>query len=477
MSAMVVQIDGVTIKTQELTVFNVGNSTPDSCTMLIPESLIDTDPAAGQEVKVFEGSTSGTVLFGGIIVNSKKAKYGEGLVRWDLRCSDYQKYLDRKLVSSIYTDETCLAIIEDIISNYADPALGFTTNNVDTGITIEKISFDYKPISECIRVLAEIAKFEWYVDVDKDIHFYRQESVLAPFNITDVLLGSEITNYVIGANYSTVRNSITVRGGYELSDPYTETQTADGIAREWGLKYVPTDLTMTEGGVAKTIGEENIDVEADFDYMVNTAEKVIRCSDHYTTPVDTTAMAFTYKYKKPVIAFVEDYASQIAIAAVEGGDGVYEHIIRDETLSSRTEAQDRAVIELNAYARPAVAGSFTTFYDGFRAGQTITLDRTGDTLNGNYQIKSVTIQNQGTNNARYDVTFASVQVTFEDFLIGMNRKQDRVDMRADETIDKVMIINETLEFEETDLTANLQNHPHKWGPGPDTVKWSQGVWG
>jgi len=470
--SLTVTVAGSTVQTTGISISNVATSNPDSATFALINPA--EKPEVGQEVIITLDAT-GEVLFGGIIVSVQESIFALDTPQYQVTASDYQRLLDRKLVAKSYEDKTCKEIIEDLVASFTDPAVGFTTGNVETGRVINKINFNYVPVSSCIKDLASLVKYEWYVDENKDIHFFQREKNFAPVQIDDTALESVIERFSITPDYSQVRNRITVRGGFELSDYYTETITADGSQRTFVLAYPPHDLSMKQGGVSKSIGVEFLNEDdGTYDYIMNYNEKVVKCSEYpgkTATPPEGTAMEFTYKYQKPVIVFVNDYESQAAIAAVEGGDGVYEHIVKDETLASSSEAHDRALIELNSYADPVVSGSFQTRVHGFRAGQTIVINRAGQDFNGSYQIQSVEITCRG-GIVEYAVSFASNQYDLIDYLRSLAMKLNRVELREDEVIDLVEKIDEVILIEDS-LTVTLNPNVIRWG----SAKWGFAIWG
>lgn len=145
-----------------------------------------------------------------------------------------------------------------------------------------------------------------------------------------------------------------------LSDPQTVQWKADGVARIWTLPWPPHEVGLQVGEVAKTVGVENLHEDKDFDYMMSFAEKYIRCSAQTATPIEGITMALTAKQDIPVITMVEDYASQATIRAVQGGDGIYEHIIEDDSLISIAAAEAAGMADLRMHGNPKVKGSFET---------------------------------------------------------------------------------------------------------------------
>jgi hypothetical protein len=153
-----------------------------SFTMKSPTTV----PVNGNSVQVYLDTTSQT-LFGGLITNLEISTLAPGNYKYTIDCTDYQRLLDRKLVKETYADLTLVsAIITDLVTNWTDAAIGFTTAGVSASFPIiGEIKFNYRTVSDCLRELAESMGYEWYVDENKDIHFFGKSTLFAPYEITN----------------------------------------------------------------------------------------------------------------------------------------------------------------------------------------------------------------------------------------------------------------------------------------------------
>ena len=111
----------------------------------------------------------------------------------------------------------------------------FTTNNVADGLIVSEISFDYVQVSEAITKIAEICGYEWYVDYDKDVHFFAKNAYPAPFQLDDNQ--EDYKDLIINVDISQLRNRVFVKSsGYK--DPYfSDVFIGDGIATSWPCTY------------------------------------------------------------------------------------------------------------------------------------------------------------------------------------------------------------------------------------------------
>lgn len=326
----------------------------DTCKCTI---LSSAQPSEGDEVIVTD-STLG-VLFGGVIIKVKLKN--KDVPMWEIDCNDYTELLDRRLVVESYTNMSASDIFLDIASKYCP---GFTVNGVQPGAPMVEatgVEFDYKPVSECFRWLCDYVGWHWQTTVYKDLRFFSTEDLASPAPLALIPGGPfHFGSHVI--DIQGLRNRVYVRGGTMLTDPQVIQWKADGVARIWPLPWPPHEVSLAVGEVPMSVGVENLHEDADFDYMMSYAEKYIRCSSQTATPVEGATISLTAKQDIPVITMYEDYASQTAIAAVQGGDGVYEHVIDDDTLTTIQAAEAAGLADLREHANPKVSGSFETEY-------------------------------------------------------------------------------------------------------------------
>lgn len=375
------RIENVLLETFEIE--QVLTSTVDTCSFRIR----DIQPTKGQEVVVYDNSIK---LFAGIIDRVRLVDTDrDGYKVYECSCQDYTYLLDRRLVVEIYENKSADWIVKNIITKYGGDV--FTTNHVRTGApVVERLIFDYTLPSECFKELAEYVGWDWYVDYDKDIWFFNPavEAASAPVVLEK---GASFRHLRHDIDTQGLRNRVYVRGGTMLSDPWTYEVKADGVARAWMLPHKPHELNMTVDGTAVTVGVENLHEEADYDYMMNYQEKYVRASEQTTTPSAGVTLSFTYKYDIDVITIAEDITSQQAIAAVQGGDGVYEHVIVDDSLTTIDAAEAAGEADLREHANPRIRGSFETEVGGWTPGQLVTIDLPDRGISGTFLVQKVTI--------------------------------------------------------------------------------------
>lgn len=89
---------------------------------------------------------------------------------------------------------------------------------------------------------------------------------------------------------------------------------------------------------------------------------------------------------------VDDPDAQALLAALEGGDGIHEHVIEAEQLDLQGSL-DRAQAELDLFSRPVVSVTYETRDRYARAGRFVTVDQTGTLpITGRFVIQHVVVR-------------------------------------------------------------------------------------
>lgn len=323
-------------------------------------------PLLGDEVTMFDGVTK---IFGGIVVETNEEN--TAIVKYfTVLCKDYQQIMDRKLVNKTYTNMTVDDIIADMNSLYLT---GFTTVNVNATDVIRKIVFNDEQPSKCIQKLADmIGDCDWYVDYNKDINFFKEHAVSAPYNLDD-----DSGNYTFGTlrisrNINQIRNKIIVRGGDKVSSLLTNTYVADGQQRTFvakpGLQSLTIQKSVDAGAhyTTQTIGQDGVDDPASKDVLYNPNNGFIIFPD-ISKPSAGDYVRWSGNQVYPIKIIRSDVSS---IATY----GEYQYVIRDATIKSEDQAIQRAKAEIKKYGARANEGYFVTTKSGLRSGQAITIN-------------------------------------------------------------------------------------------------------
>lgn len=405
--SLVITIDGVDrtsiIDTRSLQIKDKLNNRTNECTFAIKKYGSEgIKPSLDDEVIV---TLNGTVIFGGVIVSYDESVEGKNVLNYDITCKDYSQYLNRRLVTERYEDMTINDIIADLLDVYAED---FTNNNVIAPVTIDSISFNRITVSQCLDKLAKLVSYSWYIDNEKDIHFFSKNTEVSPFNITDTSNNYIYESLNINKDLSQIRNKIIVQGGEEVGVERSQSFDGDGTNNIFTLAYKYSSLpTVTVDSVAQNVGIENLQNEASYNVMWDFNQKTLRFTTGNEPASGTNNIVVTGTPLYPILVQVP---SPVSI----GEYGVYEYAITDRTIKSRDEAIDRAIAELTAYGESISEGSFKTYRSGLRAGQTITVNSALRGINEGFLIqdvtfKVVTTKSEAKINYIYDVNLATLK--------------------------------------------------------------------
>ena len=449
------------IVNRSITINDEANDKPSSLKCSFFDKTGAGDPVLDDEIIITKDTVK---LFVGRIVEAEYERLGSGEVILNLSAIDYTRDLDRNLVVEAYENKTDKQIIEDIISRYCQ-GTGITATNVISGVTINKITFNYIQPSQCFRKLCELTGRSWYLDYDKDIHYFPLTTNVAPFDI-DSTTGN-YSGLKIRKDNSDIRNRVYVRGSTYFSDFTTISQVADGEQTVFILPNKPHDFTMKEGGVTKTVGIKNIDNPASFDYLLNYQEKYVEKANG-TPPAADTVMEYTFKYDIPILVAVEDRDSIEEV-------GQFEYAIFDTNIQNQDDARSRAQAELADYADSLIDGSFTTIEDGFRAGQYININLSDFGINEDYLVQKVSAKSLGSGQYTYTISIANTKkLGIILFLIKM-LEQDKNNLNLDpnEVVDELFTPDsQGILISDTMANADLVEPPYKW----DSFKWGLAEW-
>lgn len=450
-------------------------NTANTCNIQLVIKTGQTLPSEGSEIVYKDGAR---FLFGGYLTRTEPVETGEGqLFTYDIEATDYSWIFGQKVARKAYTNATLKAIVEDLLSTYLDASYGFTTTNVQTGPTIDSITFDHISLRRCFEKLSKRTGFIWWVDYEKNLYFQDRDTTEAGEVITD----SSDNFEEISLTYDTtqVRNSIIVIGssaGEESESLNVDTFTADGETRSWQLDDKPSTIqSITLGGVSQQFSLDLNERDTDT-FVYNFNDKRVYLTDSTATPSNPTQIVVTYYPRIPIIKKLRDTDSIATMAALDGGDGVFEYTIKEPSITSKAEAQERAQQELNEFADPLLNGVFktrTSLLAGtiFAPGEIlrVTLPSWGISTESAFLIQQVDIEMvedepSGTTEYIYTVRFGGKVVDIETFLAHI--ADDGGEVEEADLILTVEQVTDAANFEDSTPTTSIDTPPYKVGPGP-----------
>lgn len=154
----------------------------------------------------------------------------------------------------------------------------FTLYNVEETLPFDDARASFKKPTVFIDQLAKALSYYWFIDYERDIHFFDRETNGAPFSITDT--SNNFDDLEIEVDTSQLKNRQVVRGGVQTSTTfYSQVVEGNSAVREWILKSKFKNLTIALDDGSTTAAAEvgtttaNIKVTghglSDGDYVVN----------------------------------------------------------------------------------------------------------------------------------------------------------------------------------------------------------------
>lgn len=421
-------------------------------------------PDVDDTIEIYDDSD---LIFNGIIMNVSESIEGpEGLL-YDVQCASSSWKLDRLLVARAYENKTVQTIIQEMVAEFASD---FTTVNVEGDFLVDRFLFNNITVSDAISRLAKLLSYEWWVDVNDDIHFAPRLAEDAPYDLTDSNGNYAYRTMIRNLDGSQIVNKVIVFGGEYDGDTFTDEITVEGsVTQSFNLPYKFSNFTVdldTGGGfVSQTVGVDPIDEFPDFDVLYNFQGQSFKFASALAAG---DIIRFSGNPKYPVRGLGGSAAS---IAQY----GLREKIIRDKSIEDNDTARRRAIAELQTYAQEIQDVTFFTYTSGLRAGMRINLTSAERDCNVDFVIKKLTYETIDPETFGYRVEC----ITTEKYdLIDLLRSVTETDEigTGDNIVELFETTGDTLEIVETitnvqpeadnaimEVTEDIQDDP--LGPG------------
>lgn len=421
-------------------------------------------PSVDQEVIITQ---DGERIFAGHILTVQEKYSKLDYISYAVKCIDYTRRMDQRLVVETYENMTVAEIIAAIKDGYLDNSI--TINNVACDTLVKKVTFNYVYPSRVLQQLANLTDSDWYIDYNKDIHFFQKNAITAAYNLTDTNGNYVYDSLRIRRDLSQLRNSIFVRGGEFLGNTITASFIADGAERMFYLPYKMSGLQTVVTGQVKDVGVDPIDLETEHDALHNFQEKLVKFRED-KKPTASSTVKFIGRPYLPVLLKMKDETSIGQFTAAE-------HVIIDKSITSKEAARQRALSELVSYKSTLAEGEFKTYVAGLRSGQTINIQSTLRGLDEDFVINRVRTEVFGN-----DISDGSTQLVFTIRLMTkrtydhiqllldlLNANKKEIIIPEDEVLDLAEGVNETMVIGESVAASIVHNQISEAMSLSDTV--------
>jgi len=203
-----------------------------------------------------------------------------------------------------------------------------------------------------------------------------------------------------------------VKGGKDVSDPFTQSITVGTVPIP--LFYAPRapdggSVTVTIGGVVKTVGIQNIDDAGTKHFLINAAEKIL-IPDLCISGTGT----IVYSYEYPIKLLLEDFASQTKY-------GIFEDIYKVD-VDDKTLAKEMGLQYLFKYSSPVIYGKIEPIAGTYKPGELIKIEIPFLNIDEYMQIKEVNYESDASGIINPALQLASMERDAVSILRDMNKR-------------------------------------------------------
>lgn len=346
------------------------------------------------DVKVYLVDGGHTEYFGGRIVdNPVKARSNTG-VQLDVTVLDYTAAASDVFVTEVFTEvwtdegletpnKSLITILKEIWQRYYPYPINLDQAVTTGDRTLPKIVFKYDTLFEATERIARLlGGWSWFVEWDGGQHILRFFPLQG--NIKDTVFSVANRNIVAGTarfgQDSRLCNAITVIGGSMLSEVRNETWVADGVKTMYQIPKNWREVSVKVDGVPQTKGAFYLHDKWAYDCLHDPEGVIVWREDN--KPAQGALIEWTFRYERPVMAYLEDPTSIRQFGRVE--ERVVNSKIQDPVLARQLARQT-----IKERAFPVGYGAMEILESRVRAGDFVKVDLPKYNAQGYYEIKEV----------------------------------------------------------------------------------------
>lgn len=386
---------GATIEKDTTSIENLLNEQPDTATL----QVFGFSPSVGQEIIMGSGAISNRIFAGTIVRAEQLSVKKAALNRWRIEATDYTWLLNKVLVTAQYPAQSASLIVIDLMAQWAPT---FTTANVVGGApsTPDVFTIKAERLFDVITRLGNLVGWHTYPDYNKDLHFFSTETSQAPLDITESNFAYE--NFLWQPTIDQIRTRVFVEGGGGGTTAPVAT----------GATTLPVDECGWYSGSGGTIVSGS-------NLVTYTGRSASSGPGNLTGVPATGAGSVLYPIKQGdgVNIWVQrdDLVAQAALAALEGGDGIHQYYIQDQTLSINA-CQARGDAELVLFSTIDYTGSYETRDKFSRAGKSVVVNLPTRGISATILLQKVRRYYEATGRWTFECSFQRIRRDFFDIL-------------------------------------------------------------
>jgi hypothetical protein len=330
------------------------------------------DYVVGSDVEITQDSN----IFRGWII-SPPTKLNGVVKTLQISGADYTAKTQKIIITESYTNTAIDAIVDDLFEKYVP---WVTRTGIQACTRTITVRYPDLYLWDIMEQICTLTGYDWFIDTNLNVNFFQTAN-----SINSNILCESSSNFKKGsANFtpdsSKLVNKLWVKGAKAVSLPFTQDIEVDTIPIPLFYKPRTSDnfasITVTIGGVVKTVGIQNIDAAGTKDFLINSNEKLL-IPDLVATGTGT----IEYCYEYPVKIFLEDKVSQ-------ANYGVFEDILSVDT-ADKSIARQLGSRHLIKYSTPVLNGSIEPFTGQYTPGELLRIEIPSLNISQYLIIKSV----------------------------------------------------------------------------------------
>lgn len=447
-------------------------------------TVVDTPGTAnyvrGMPIAIYDSTPD--LIFAGFIDTPDRSRIApsSGLLH-EISCMDNHYLADKRLVVESYTDKTAKVIIEDIWAKYLD-AEGVTLGTIETGPTVKKIILNYVKVSKAFDAIKELSgPYTWFIDELKRLYFIDRGTNVADWQLDGITHRAIKGSVYLSTGNPKYRNFQYIWGGTDTTVEQTEVFTGDGVTVAFTLGYpLAVSPANTTGSInitgrdptLQTVGIKGLATGVDCYW--NKGDATITFDE---PPENAETVTVVYYGQFPLISAIINSSAIVARAAIEGGSGITEDIIREAWHETRDASRQSAQAKITQYCQDAEKFIYQTHESGLSPGQLQEITYSPfDFTAHEMLIESVLITAIG-DLITYDISCITGPVMggWTRFFGDLLTRQDQSIRVGGDLLLKLLVEPESLSLAEgTDLTEHATEHYH-WGDAD--ALWGFTTWG
>lgn len=310
---------------------------------------------------------------------------------------------DRRVVTEVYENQSVGAIVRSLLALYL-ASENITAGVIEDSITLVKVVFAYRTVSECLDELCKKSGLQWMIDENRQLHVYGETLFVAPFALTSA--NAVFRKVVTRVTRDQYRNVQIVRAGRLLTAAQTESAKGDGQNKTFHARFPLAQVpTITVNGVAKTVGIRSVETGKDFYWSKD--DRALTQDDSGSALTSSDTITWTYRGLAPLTVVLESPSGIADRQAFEGGTGRYERVEMQQSVDGSDVVTELAAGLIRRYSTFDTTVELETDEDGLRVGQSVLVTVPELGLSGYYLVRTVRMQGFAVNRRRYQIGLTS----------------------------------------------------------------------